>query len=349
MSNKILIIGDCHFGNRGNSPIFYEYFSKFYKHLFEYIDFNQIDTIIQLGDLLDSRKQVNYLTLFEMKRMFLLPLQERNIQMYVISGNHDCYYKNTNDVNSVRLLQTTNMIVVDKLPQTDSINGIDIDFYPWINESNLQQSLHKADTSKSKYAFGHFEFANFRLHKNQIADSGMDHHIMKNYKRVFSGHYHTISRRDNILYTGTPYELDWADYNDTKGFWVLDTSTDRIEFVKTPYRLYEKFEYDENYNDIDFEQVTDKYVKLIIKNKQNQYTFDSYFNKLMSMKPYDVQVIDDEVAKAIESVMGTDIKVQTTADMINYVVDQIPTNLNKTKLKSIIADTYREAIELAKL
>jgi DNA repair exonuclease SbcCD nuclease subunit len=348
--SKVLIIGDCHWGNRSNSPIFYEYFSKFYKHLIEYIDFNQIDTIIQLGDLLDSRRQVNYLTLFEMKRMFLRPLQERNVKLYVISGNHDCYYKNTNAVNSVQLLQTSNMVVIDQVPQTDSIGcGVDVDFYPWINETNLAESLNKAESTKSKYAFGHFEFANFRLHKNQIADSGMDHHIMKNYGRVFSGHYHTISRRDNVLYTGTPYELDWADHNDTKGFWILNTVTDHIEFVKTPFRLYEKIEYDENYNEFDFDMYTDKYIKVIIKNKTNQYTFDSFFNKLLSMKPYDVQIIDDEVARAIETVMGTDIKVQTTSDMIRFVVDSMKTNLDKNKLKKMIGDVYLDATEMLKI
>ncbi len=348
MSNKVLILGDTHFGVRGGNPIYFDYFAKFYKHLFEYIDANDINTLIQLGDLTDKRKSIDFLSLSEMRKQFLIPCQERGIKLYIISGNHDCYYKSTNEVNSVQLLKTSNMVVIDRHPMTYSINNIDFDFYPWINDANLEVSLEKTRISKSKFAVGHFEFANFRLHKHQIADSGMDHEIMKNYKLVFSGHYHCVSRKDTVLYTGTPYELDWNDWNDTKGFWVLDLTDDHLSFVQTPFRLYEKIDYDET--DLpDVSDMNNKFIKLIIKKKTNQYKFDSFFQSLISKTPYDVQVIDDEISKSIQSSLNTDIEFQTTPEMIMHVINSMETNLDKTVLKRMISETYTEAIELAKL
>ncbi len=347
-NNKVIFLGDLHFGVRNGNPIYFDYFEKFFKTLFEYIDKNSVDTIVQLGDMFDKRKSIDFLSLHHAQQKFLFPCQERGIKLYVISGNHDCYYKSTNNVNSVQLLKTSNMVVFDKEPGTDSINGVDFDFFPWINDENSTASLDYIKKSKSKFAVGHFEFANFRLHKHQIADAGMDHTVCSKYALVFSGHYHTISRKDNVLYTGTPYELDWDDWNDKKGFWVFDTSTNDIEFIRNEVVLYEKLDYDED-NLLDVSHLKDKFVKLIIKNKRSQYKFDSYFQALMSCKPYDVQIIDDEISKSVQRSMDSKVEFATTPDMVNFVVDNMETVLDKTILKKMIADIFIEATELAKL
>jgi len=69
--SKIAIIGDAHFGVRSDNPIYYEYFEKFFKDFFIYIDENNIKTVIQLGDMFDKRKTINFLTLYNAKKMFL--------------------------------------------------------------------------------------------------------------------------------------------------------------------------------------------------------------------------------------------------------------------------------------
>ncbi len=341
---KVLILGDLHFG--ASVPL--EYISKFFIHFFQYIDKNNIKTIIQLGDIFDKRKNINFLTLSEANDIFFKPSLERNCQIIALAGNHDCYFRNKNDINSLRLLQQSNMIVVDKVPETITLNEETFDIFPWVNEENIKQTIDLAEKPGSKFAFGHFSFNGFRMNKSQIAEAEMSHTIMKKYERVFSGHYHTISHKDAVLYAGTPYELDWSDYNDIKGFWVLDTKTSELDFEKTPFRLYEKLEYNEN-KSFDFDEVPDKYIKLIIKNKTDQYVFDRFFDKLLLCKPYDVQILDDEVLKSIDTALGTDIKIQSTGEMINVVVDKLDTKLDKIKLKNLISSVHEEALELAKL
>lgn len=348
--SKIAIIGDMHFGVRSDNPIYYDYFEKFFNDLFAYIDEHKITTIFQLGDLYDKRKTINFLTLYNARKMYTAECAKRHLTVYIISGNHDCYYKSTNEVNSVRLLSAPHEIVIDACPCTFTVEGHAFDFYPWINDSLMQESNEYAKTSKSPFAVGHFEFARFRLHKFQIAETGADHTIFKNYNLVFSGHYHTISRKDNVLYCGTPYELDWADCNDTKGFWAFDPDANKLDFVRNEHTLYEKIEYDDSVDQYyDYAQAKDKFIKLIIKNKTNQYKFDSFFQNLLLNNPYDVNIVDDKITKSVEESMKAKVEFQTTIDMISHVVDNMNTSLDKVLLKKMISETYSEALELLKV
>ena len=347
--SKIILLGDTHFSVRNGNPVFHQYFAKFYKFFFDYIDTTSITNIIQLGDLTDRRKSIDFLSLYEANKQFFDPCQDRGLKLHVISGNHDCYYKNTNLINSVRLLNKPWMTVIDNGPETHWIDNCAIDFYPWINENNLAQTKTLAATSKSKYAVGHFEFVKFPMHPGQIAETGMDHKILHRYERVFSGHYHCISRRDNVLYTGTPYEMDWADHNDPKGFWTLETQTGELEFIRNPFRLHEKLIYDEDNDVIQLDQIKDKYVKLIVVNKQNQRTFDAVVAAIHAQVPYDLQIIDNDVTTAIQSALSSSVELQSTTAMINHVVDSMNTNLDKERLKKYIAETYTEACDLAKI
>jgi bifunctional DNase/RNase len=92
-----------------------------------------------------------------------------------------------------------------------------------------------------------------------------------------------------------------------------------------------------------------KFVKLVIKNKTNQYLFDSFFQNLLLAKPHDVNVVDDKITKSVEESMKSKVEFQTTTDMINHVIDNMNTQLDKNILKKMIADTYTEALELLKV
>jgi DNA repair exonuclease SbcCD nuclease subunit len=350
--NKVILLGDTHWGNNNDSLIFHEHFKKFYDHLFSYIKKNNIKTIIQLGDLFDKRKNINFLTLHRAREIFFDRLSEHGVHLYVLAGNHDCTYKNTNEVNSVRLLATDRMTIVDQNPETVNIDGVDIDFFPWLNEDNLSLAKTLIENSSSKLAVGHFEFAAFPMHPGQLAESGMDHRLLSRYVAVYSGHYHTISSRDNVLYTGTPYELNWSDVDDPKGFWVIDIddATVHPEFVQTPFKLYASIVYDDVSGEIDRDiNVKDMFVKLVVVNKQDQYSFDSYVSKLNSMSPYNLRIVESNISQSIAAALNSKIEFKSTNEMINHVVDGMELKVDRNILKSMIADIYTEASELAKL
>ena len=97
---KIALITDTHFGARNDNANFNEYFYKFYEGVFfPYLHQHNIKTCIHLGDVMDRRKFVSYRIAKDFRERFILPFNELDINLHMLVGNHDTFYKNTNDVN----------------------------------------------------------------------------------------------------------------------------------------------------------------------------------------------------------------------------------------------------------
>ena len=47
----------------------------------------------------------------------------------------------------------------------------------------------------------------------------------------------------------------WSDYNDVKGFHILDTETREMEFIANPYQMFYRIKYDDSQTDFDFGRV----------------------------------------------------------------------------------------------
>ena len=149
---KVAIITDIHFGARNDSIAFLDFYQKFYENtFFPTIDSAGIDTVLVLGDTFDRRKYVNFYALQRAKEMFFNKLAERNISVHMLAGNHDTYFKNTNDVNSPDLLlrEYTNINVIDH-PTTITIDDTAICMMPWICPENYNDSM---DTLKENMKY----------------------------------------------------------------------------------------------------------------------------------------------------------------------------------------------------
>lgn len=135
---KIGLVTDTHFGIRNDSVNFLDYFEKFYsKHFFPHLKEQGIDTIIHLGDIVDRRKYINYVTLRRMKEMFIDKCTEEGIELHVIVGNHDVPYKNTNDVNSMRELFDKSNVNYYSEPTDLKFDGHDIHHHALDKQSKL--------------------------------------------------------------------------------------------------------------------------------------------------------------------------------------------------------------------
>ena len=110
---KIALITDTHFGARNDSLPFNDYFYKFWEEIFfPLIDKKKIDTIIHLGDTMDRRKFVSYKIANDFRTRFLRPILDRDIHFHILIGNHDTFYKNTNDSTYIK----SKMIFSGNLP-----------------------------------------------------------------------------------------------------------------------------------------------------------------------------------------------------------------------------------------
>jgi len=343
---KIAILGDTHFGVRGDSIKFHDYYRKFYENeFFPYLEKNNISYIFQLGDLFDRRKYINFNTLALAKDYFFNPIASRGLHFYTLLGNHDIFWKESLEVNSTGLVLGEYNINLINEPTKIEIENTSIDMIPWICKENQQEVFEYIDQSKSDLCFGHFEIAGFPMYKGMVGHHGLSHEMFSKYERVLSGHYHTRSKQENIEYVGTPYEMTWQDYNDPRGFSVFDTETRELEFIRNPYTIHEKITYDDKNHDPDASivDIKDKYVKVAVVNKTDLYKFDQFINELYTKDAHEIKIIED-FSEFNDGEIATDINIEDTMSILSNYVDSVETDENKEEIKSVLKELYLEAI-----
>jgi len=348
---KICILGDTHFGVRSDSPNFIALQDKFYTNVFlPYLIENDIKVVWQLGDMFDRRKYINFNTLAECKRFFFQPLQDAGIEIHTLLGNHDLYYRESLSVNSTGLLlgEFTNLHIYDKMTKWD-VDNTSIDIIPWICKENVEEAFEFIRDSKSDLCFGHLEILGFSMYKGMESHDGIAGNLFAKYEGVYSGHFHTKSDKENIHYVGTPYEMTWSDYNDQKGFHIFDTETRQTEFIKNPYTMFLRHEYNDELNDydkIDIEQFQQKYIKIVVVKKTDYYKFDQFLKKLYESDTYEIKILED-LSDFSEGVVDTStISIENTLEVLEGYVDSVADDTNRDKIKSFMKSLYLDAKEI---
>lgn len=342
----VALVTDTHFGARSDSIQFDDFFRKFYMDCFwKEIDNRNIRHIFHLGDCFDRRKYVNFSTLKSCREYFFDQAKKRGIEVTMIVGNHDTFFKNTNDVNSPSLLLCDYSNVTAYTGPTDySIDGLSILLMPWICTDNYEECMQAIKQTKSPVCFGHFEIAGFQMYKGHENEEGFDPKIFQKFDLVCSGHFHHRSSNGNITYLGNPYELTWADFEDPRGFHLFDTSTKALEFIENPYTIFNKVYYDDTkevvFDSKDFES---KHVKLVVVNKTKFYDFDQYIAKAYNANPLELKIIEDMSEFEAEAMVDEKIDLEDTLTLLSQYVDALDTEVDKQKIKSIMKTLYVEA------
>jgi len=350
---QIAIITDQHFGARNDSIHFLDYYQKFYDEtFFPTLEERGINTVLILGDTFDRRKYVNFYSYKRSREMFFDKLADNDIKVFMLAGNHDTYFKNTNEVNSVRLLlqEYTNITVIDD-PQTIYVGGTAICMMPWICPDNYQESMDQLKQTQADICMGHFEIAGFAMYRGMPSQEGLSRELFRKFDFTFSGHYHHKSAADGIHYLGNPYELTWQDYNDSRGFHLFSLNSRELEFIKNPNVMFHKIVYDDKeesiteINNKDLSKYTSTYVKVVVLNKTNPYLFDKFMDNLYKVNPVDITIAEDftDLTEGVEDDMVD--QAEDTLTILNKYVDSIQeNNLDNEKLKSILQELYVEAL-----
>jgi DNA repair exonuclease SbcCD nuclease subunit len=349
---KLCILGDTHFGARGDSLDFHKYFQKFYDHiLFPYLLENDIKDVVQMGDLFDRRKFINFNSLYLCRKYFFDKLRENNIQLYALVGNHDVAFKNTLEVNSPNLLlnEYENVFLIEKF-HTESFDGVDIDIVPWLCADNEEEIFQKIKNSKSQICFGHFEIDGFEMDRGNVHQGGLDRKTLSKYDIVLSGHFHHKSSSDNVTYVGTPYEMTWSDFDDPKGFHIFDTDNRELQFVKNTFVMFNKIVYDDAQTDFefwkkyDYNKLKDSYVKVIVLNKQNPFLFEHVLDNLYKIGVSDLSIVED----FSENILGDDSDIidqaEDTMTILSKYIDNLEIDIESDKLKTLMRELYIEAL-----
>jgi DNA repair exonuclease SbcCD nuclease subunit len=344
---KIALVTDTHYGARGDSKAFDDFFRKFYDEVFfPELDKREIKTIVHLGDAFDRRKYINFSSLQSCKEYFFDAAQNRNIEVHMLVGNHDTFYKNTNDVNSPELLlKEYENVTPYSYPVTITISGTHILMLPWICTDNYNESLEQIRRTKAKVCFGHLELEGFQMFKGQDCHEGFDPKLFKDFDLVCSGHFHHRHTRGNITYLGNPYQMFWNDYDDPRGFHIFDTETLELEFVENPFTIFERLYYDDEKDLPNVDIFANKLVKLIVVNKNDHGKYDDYLDKLYKVNPVEVKIIEDLSEFESDVVTDDDLDVTDTMTLLSQYVDGLETDVDKDKLKTLMKTLYIEAQE----
>ncbi len=350
---KIALITDTHFGARNDSIAFNDYFYKFYENVFfPEIDKRGINTIIHLGDTMDRRKFVSYKIANDFRTKFIQPIVDRNIDTHILIGNHDTFYKNTNNINSVAELIGNRHDNIKFYEENCTVNfgNTPIFFCPWINSENYGSTLKGIQQTDAEVCMGHLEINGFEMHKGHFSENGHAKEIFKKFDTVFSGHFHKKSDDGKIYYLGAPYQITWSDDNCPKGFHIFDTVDRTLERIVNPYTIYEKIYYDDtnkDYSKEDVSQYVDKFIKLVVVNKKDLYQFDMFTDRLLQEQTHEVKIVEDFSDLDAQNV-SDDIaeNTQDTTTLLEKYIDELDVDLDKKRLKNTMKALYLEACDL---
>jgi DNA repair exonuclease SbcCD nuclease subunit len=281
--------------------------------------------------------------------MFFDKLETLGIRVYMLAGNHDTYYKNTNDVNSPDLLlkEYLNITVIDS-PSEIIIDDTKICMMPWICPENYTESLAMLTSTEAEICMGHFEISGFAMYRGMESHEGLSKEIFNKFDLVFSGHYHHRSNDNHIYYLGNPYELTWQDYNDPRGFHLFDLSTRGLEFINNPYTMFSRIEYDDKEKipiDLDAIDLTDKFVKLIVVNKTDYYKFDKFIQKLYNKGCAEIKIVED-LSEFEDGEVGEEINLEDTLSVLSNYIESIETDVDKEQVKNFMKSLYTEAVNI---
>ena len=346
---KVAIITDQHLGARKSSRVFHDFFNKFYTNIFfPTLKKRRIDTVLDLGDTYDNRRTLDLWAANWSKTEYFDKLREMGVTVHALVGNHTAYFKDTNDVNTLSGIvgEYDNISIYDRATEV-VIGGLPILFLPWINQQNKEESYAAIENSKSKVAMGHLELNGFEAHRGYIMDHGDSTAPYKKFDKVFSGHYHRKSQRNNIWYLGNPYQIYWNDYRDPRGFHIFDTETLELEFIKNPYEIYQKIYYDERNMQLGmfkYHEYAQTFIKIIVEKKTDTQKFERFISNLYAAGVHEIKVIEDP---SFEQDINEEIDIERedTLTILEKYVDDME-HSDKDALKNILKSLYVEALEL---
>lgn len=346
------IITDMHIGARNDDPAIRRQQAKFLDFFFDYLQKNEIKHVLHGGDLYERRKYINFQTQQFARKNFLERFEKLGIRLDIIPGNHDQYSRNTNEVLGLfELARSFPNVNIHVDPTEIMVGNQKVLMLPWICDSNMKATMEAIEKTTAKYCLGHLELYGFEMDKGNVCTHGMNAELFGKFHWVGTGHFHHRSSKGNIHYLGASGELTWHDYNDPRGFTMMNFETGFWHHVDNPYIIHRVLVYDDTTGEEilkqDFSIFEDCYVKVKIEHKANDYLFDLFMERVMKANPIKVTIMDSTI-EILNEKANSEVSmnsVESTPMLINRYVDNL--DLKKAdKLKGLLGELYNEALSL---
>lgn len=198
---------DIHYGLKQNSKLHLDDCHRFVDWFIAEAKARSAETCIFLGDWHHHRANVNVATMNATIRD-LKKLNDAFETVYFITGNHDLYYRDKRELNSIEYARDlSNFVMVDEHFVKD-----DVAIVPWL----VADEHKKVQKYKVKYMFGHLELPYFKMNAMvEMPDhGGLKAEHLEGPEYVFSGHFHKRQYKNNIHYIGNAFPHNYADVDD---------------------------------------------------------------------------------------------------------------------------------------
>jgi len=223
-NKKIGFFSDLHIGIHQNSEKWHEVAIEWAKWFTNELRSQNINTLLFGGDFFHYRDEINVKSLHFANDLLDL---FNDFKITMIPGNHDAYYKDNSTIHSLSILNNRkNITIIDK-PIVKTFFNKKIGFCPW--------GTPIKKVSECDLLVGHFEIQNFNWNSFKVCEHGVEScDLLLKSKLIFSGHFHKRQKRKytngEIIYVGNPFEMDFNDIQDQKGFYILDFSDKNIKY-----------------------------------------------------------------------------------------------------------------------
>jgi len=219
MSNlfkKAAVFTDIHFGLKSNSTLHNEDCLDFVKWATAKAQEQGCETCLFLGDWHNHRASINIVTL----NYSLQALEHMNNNfehVYFIPGNHDLYYRDKRDIQSVEFAKHLPRITICN----DWFAKDHVTIAPWLCGNDHK----RLPAMTGKYLFGHFELPGYLMNAMvAMPDHGdIRREDLSGFDHVFTGHFHKRQTKKNITYIGNCFPHNFADVgDDDRGMMILE-------------------------------------------------------------------------------------------------------------------------------
>lgn len=219
---KAAVFTDIHFGLKSNSQIHNDDCLNFVRWATATAREQGCETAFFLGDWHNNRASINIVTLNYSLRA-LEHLNDNFERVYFIPGNHDLYYRDKRDVQSVEWARhLSNVQIVN-----DWFVSGDVVIAPWLVGDDHKR-LRKLS---GHYMFGHFELPGYLMNAMVAMPDHGDVNVddLQGFNQVFSGHFHKRQSKKNVTYIGNCFPHNYADAgDDDRGLMILEWGKDPV-------------------------------------------------------------------------------------------------------------------------
>ena len=231
---KIFMIGDLHLGIRNSSTVWNMDMIKFLNTFLDNLPRHGFDPdkdiLMLTGDIFHSREFLNVMIMHNVIKVFDRITNTFTRGVYGILGNHDFYALKTNKIHTLEFMVGLfpNMTIFSEADVL-SINGnINFLMLPWYDKKEDIEKLLTENTD-CEYLFSHMDTAGFKYNKTIQVDGGIPRELLKRFKRAYIGHLHHKQESGNVLYLGTPYQMDRGDSETQRGYYVVTITDDILQ------------------------------------------------------------------------------------------------------------------------